>query len=1344
MSLRSTFAVSQIIWLCALSASGLTVQKLRCEYLDNPQGIDVVSPRLSWILNAEQRGVRQSAYQVLVASTEERLAAGQGDFWDSGKVASDQTLHIAYVGSALTTRQRCYWKVRVWDESGQPSAWSASAAWSMGLLQPSDWNASWIAHTAPVAGVASHNGYHSAIATNADAVKWVALDLGAARTLESVRLHPARPYDWTPDAPGFLFPVRFKVEAALNADFSDARTVVDMTASDVPNPGTNAPAYAFSPLSARHVRLTVTRLGLRDGNNYAFTLAELQVLSGGTNVAQGTSVTALDAVETGGWSKSRLTDGRLLPDPGTSSVSPPATLLRKEFVLRGAVRRATVSVTGLGLYELHINGQRVGDHVLAPEWTRFSKRIQYQTFDVTPFLREGSNAVCAQVCGGWWSGPLMTMPAVGAPQYCLLLRLDVELADGSTQTVTSDGTWQTTDAGPIRRSEIYYGEVYDATKEQPGWAQPGFAAAGWIAAQTLACPKGSETATLVAQPNEPIRVTQEITPVKVTAPSAGVYVFDLGQNMVGGCRLTVSEPAGTKITLRFAEALNDDGTVYRANLRGATQINEYTWRGGEAALEPHFTYFGFRYVEVTGLSSPPGTNALLGRVFHSGSPAVGTFSSSSDLLNKIMQCVTWVQRGNMLSVPTDCPQRDERLGWMGDILSFSQTAVFNRDMAGFFTKWIPDLRDSQADNGRYPDFAPHVSDPNAGFTGAPGWGDAGTVVPWRLYQNYADTRVLEQHFDSAKRWVDFIRGANTNLLWRNSRGNDYNDWLNGDTLILDGYPRGISEVPKELFATAFFAHSTEIVAKMAAVLGRTEEAANYRALFEAIKLAFNAAYVSADGTIAGNTQAGYALALDFNLLDPLLRPKATARLMEAIARYNAHPSTGIHATHRMMLELSANGQHDEACRIINLRTVPSWGYMVDMGATTIWERWDGYVAGRGFQNPGMNSLNHWAFGSVGEWVWRMLVGLNPDEARPGFKHIIIRPRPGGGLTWIKGRFDSPRGPVVSEWERNGTAITMRVTVPPNTTATVFVPARESAAVTESGTPAAQASGVSFLRMQEDCAVFEIVSGSYAFSSTYTSASTVQSVSVDVPNPGFEIPSELASVMNNATFEYNPPRAGWSFVGNLAVTNSGITEGNSPWYHTYMSEGNHAAFLRQAGEISAPVTFPTSGVYRLTFRAAARVGYWSSSASYSWYNGHDFDVTLGGTPVARLATWKSSFETIAIDLPEIRDGDSLTRTLAFVGVNSLGGDRTSLVDDIRIWRVQMSAPLPVDVDKFARTRLDLASGTALELDYDGLLKMYRVAYNGVPYTGLLSAENTPFIQGGGRLYAAPSPTVLSVE
>ncbi len=1058
---------------------------LRCEYLSNPIGIDVLRPRLSWTVASDERAGRQTAYRILVASSPKELAAGRGDLWDSGRVESDQTLHVVYDGRPLQSGQPCYWKVRVWDEQGRQSAWSRPASWSMGLLEPAEWQAHWIAADAePVAARPRppHNGYHSQFTPSADTPKWVAVDLGQVRRIDAVRLHPARPFDYK-DTPGFLFPVRFKIEAAKKADFSDAATVVDRTGADVANPGTQTLTFEFPPTEARYVRLTATRLRQRDPGNYGLALAEMEILGQGKNRAKGAKVTSLDSIEAGAWSRSRLVDGRVKPDRGDRGVLPqPATMLRKEFTLPGPIKRATVYVTGLGLYELSISGRRVGDHLLAPEWTRYQNRLQYQTYDVTELLREGANALGAMLSEGWYAGPLMSRPASVSPVFRLLLHLDVELADGTRRTIVSDGTWRGTTDGPIQSSEIYNGEVYDATKEMPGWNRPGFDAAAWKPVRVVEADAGR----LVAQPNEPIRVMLELPPVKVTEPKPGVWVYDFGQNMVGWCRVKVRGARGTTVTLRHAEALNADGTIYTGNLYVAAQTDRYTLRGeGDEVYEPHFTYHGFRYLEVTGLPEPLPVESVTGRVFHSAAREVGHFECSNPLLNQITSLILWTQRGNMEGVPTDCPQRSERFGWMGDIQAFGQTAIFNMDMAAFFMKWVRDIRDSQADDGRFSDYSPNPRDPNRYSSGVPAWADAGTIVPWYVYQNYADRRMMEEHFEAARRWVDYIHRNNPNLLWLKGRGYDFNDWLNGDTMRVQGYPKKGSEVPKEVFATAFFAHSTEIVAKMAKVLGREDDAATYGKLAKDIKKAFQKAYVDADGKVRGDTQAGYALALRFNMVDDALRPRLLQHLLAAISRFNGHPSTGIQATHRMMLELTRGGQHEEAYRLANLRTVPSWGHMIEMGGTTIWERWDGYVNERGNQQPGMNSFNHWAFGSIGEWMWRDLAGIQPDENQPGFKHFVVHPRPVGDLTWVKARYDSIRGPIESNWKITDGRITLRVTVPANTTATVCVPTHDSDRVTEGGRPADTSPGVH--RAAEDepgTATFVVESGRYEFSTPW--------------------------------------------------------------------------------------------------------------------------------------------------------------------------------------------------------------------------------------------------------------------
>jgi alpha-L-rhamnosidase len=906
-------------------ASGIRLVTLRAEYLVNPLALDTRVPRLSWIIDAgSSRGVSQSAYQIEVASTPAKLAADRADLWNSGKTAGNQQNQIEYKGAPLTSRQRLFWKVRIWDQAGAQSGWSAPAHVAMGLLEKADWSAQWIGDPLPSVG----------------------------------------------------------------------------------------------------------------------------------NVA--------------------------------------ATTLRRRFTLASKPARAIVYATALGVYELHINGRRVGDRVLAPEFTDYRTRTQYQAYDVTSLLRPGENVVAALLGDGWYAGGIGLAQALTGklrgtygdhPRF--LAQLEIASGDGVIGRVATDGSWRTTRDGPIRSSDILNGETYDARKEMPGWDAPGFGDSGWSAADVA-----TNVATkLVAQPNEPIRITRDVPAVAVTEPKPGVFVFDLGQNMVGWARIAARGAAGVTIRLSYAEMLADSGTVYTDNLRGAEQTDRYTLRGssnGPETFEPHFTYHGFRYVQVSGLASKPRLEDLVGRQVNSAMAEAGTFESSSPLLTKLWQNVRWTQRDNMIGIPTDCPQRDERLGWMGDIQVFSGTSIFNADMGAFFTKWMGDVRDAQTPDGRFADFSPQpfrqrlVDMKRADFMGAPGWGDAGVVVPWRLWQQYGDKRQLLENYDASRRWVGFIRANNPDLLWKNKRGNDYGDWLNADTMNDPTMPRTGGEVPKPVFATMMFAYATDLVSRMAAVLGHDAEAREYRALFNDIKAAFNTAYVTADGRIDGNTQAGYALALHFDLLPEGKRAAAVAHMLEGIDIYHGHMSTGFHSTYRMMLELSRAGRSDVAYKLINNTTFPSWGYSIENGATTIWERWDGYVKGRGFQDKGMNSFNHYAIGAVAEWMYRVILGIDNDDDRPGYERFVLHPIPGGGLTWAKGSYESIRGKIESNWRTEGATFIEEVTIPANTTATVYVPAKGVEQVTESGLPASRANGVRFERMEGDAAVFTVQSGRYRF------------------------------------------------------------------------------------------------------------------------------------------------------------------------------------------------------------------------------------------------------------------------
>jgi alpha-L-rhamnosidase len=734
------------------------------------------------------------------------------------------------------------------------------------------------------------------------------------------------------------------------------------------------------------------------------------------------------------------------------------------------------------VYELRINGWRVGCNILAPEWTDYHTRIQYQTYDVTKLLRGGDNAVGAVIGDGWYAGLVGIAGRLHyGPRLGFLLQLEIECEDGSRHTIVSDPSWRGTTDGPIVASDIIRGETYDARKEQPGWDRPGFDDGKWQSAERI----GPIKARLVAQVNEPIRITESLRPVKLTEPRPGVYVYDLGQNMVGWCRLVASGKAGRIIQLHHGEMLDSDGMVYTKNLRGDYQKVTYICRDeSEAVIEPHFTYQGFRYVQVTGLSRKPSLSDLTGCVIHSASPLAGRFECSEPMLNQLMRNILWTQRGNLHSTPTDCPQRNERCGWMGDAQIFSQAACFNMNMSAFYTKWLRDVRDAQAEDGRFSDFSPNQLKDDGKFLAAPGWADAGVIIPWRMYVNYGDVRALEKHYEAVKHWVEYVRTQSPDLIWVKGRGNDYGDWLNGDWLNLEGWSRKGADTPREIFATAFFAHSTELLSKMAKVLGRDRDAENYAVLAGRIKEAFDNKYAKAGGTIESDTQSVYALALHFDLIADEMRPLAVKHIVRLIDRYKGHLSTGIQATNRLMQELVREGRVDLAYQLLLNRSAPSWGYMVDQGATTIWERWDGWVEGRGFQDPGMNSFNHFAFGAAGEWIFRHIAGINPDPERPGYKHVIIHPRPGGGLTWAKVEYDSIHGTIRSSWKLSDDSFTLDVTVPANTSATVHVPILNSSRGKKGKVKLDDTDNARHLRDEAGFSVFSAGAGTYSFAVRY--------------------------------------------------------------------------------------------------------------------------------------------------------------------------------------------------------------------------------------------------------------------
>jgi alpha-L-rhamnosidase len=764
------------------------------------------------------------------------------------------------------------------------------------------------------------------------------------------------------------------------------------------------------------------------------------------------------------------------PPPSPSDSLPsPSPLLRRAFRTAGPIRSARLYVTSLGLYEVHLNGQRVGDQFFTPGWTSFRRRLQYQTYDVTALLRLGENAVGAILGDGWYRGQLGFFGArnIYGRRLALRAQLEIRYQDGRTERVATDAAWRTA-TGAILASDIYGGETYDARRELPGWAAAPYDDRAWTPAAILDPPG----AALVAPVSPPVRRVRELRPVTIRRLPSGETLFDLGQNFTGWARLAVRGPAGTQVTLRFAEVLDRNGGLYTANLRAASQTDRYILKGGgDEVYEPHFTFHGFRYVGVSGLPAPPDTATITGIAVSSDLAATGRFETSDSLLNRLQRNIVWGQRSNFLDVPTDCPQRDERLGWTGDAQVFARTAAFNMDVAGFFAKWLADVAADQDPSGSVPWVIPNpMGGDSTRFAGTAGWADAAVIIPWTMYLAYGDRRVLERQYASMRAWVEFARRrAGPQLVWR--PGWQFGDWLalHSDDASYPGATTGT-----DLIATAYLAHSADLLARTAAVLGHTGDAATYGALFRAVREAFDREFVTATGRVGENTQTAYALALAFDLLPESLAPVAAERLARDVRFHDTHLTTGFLGTPHLLHVLTAAGRIGVAFELLAQRTYPSWLYPLSWGATTMWERWDGIRPDSTFEEPSMNSFNHYAFGAVGDWMYRNIGGLDLDPAAPGYRRSRIGPRPGAGLTSASASLETPFGTLASAWRLDGDRFTLEVTVPANTTSEVTLWSARVDRVREGGLALDAALGVRSVRQRGDDVVVEVGSGRYAF------------------------------------------------------------------------------------------------------------------------------------------------------------------------------------------------------------------------------------------------------------------------
>ncbi|MFI9604575.1 alpha-L-rhamnosidase [Streptomyces sp. NPDC052043] len=1026
---------------------GLRVTAPTVEYVQQPLGLDVQRPRLSWPLASDKPDMRQSAYQVRVSTTAKGLS--RPDVWDSGKVASGESVLVPYAGPGLEPRTRYFWSVRVWDADGRASGWSEPSWWETGLMDAGQWTADWISAPASLTDVPSLEGS-----------SWIWFPEGdPASSVPAV----TRWFRGIAELPEGITAATLVISADDAYAVSMNGVEVARTDPETDIDGWRRPAVidVLDRVRAGDNVIAVSATNASPGPAGLIAVLTVRTASGEQRTVTDASWKAADkeppadwrglGFDDAGWPAAMVAApwgggpwGRVVP------VSHAVTQVRHEFRLgRRKVSRARLYATALGLYEAHLNGSRVGRDQLAPGWTDYRTRVPYQTYDVTTLLRPGANAIGVYLAPGWYAGDVgMFGPHQYGEQPSLLAQLEVEYTDGTSERITSGADWRAA-SGAIVTADLQGGETYDARKETPGWTSAGFDDGSWLGVREAG---DVGPGLIVAQEAGPVRVTEELAPKKVTQLTPGVFVFDLGQNMVGSVRLRVSGTAGTTVRLRHAEVLNPDGTVYTANLRSASATDTYTLKGhGVESYEPRFTVHGFRYVEVTGFPGTPSAKAVTGRVMYTSAPSTLDFETDVPMLNQLHRNITWGQRGNFLSVPTDTPARDERLGWTGDINVFAPTAAYTMESARFLSKWLVDLRDSQTAEGAFTDVAPAVGGLGSGTAG---WGDAGVTVPWSLYQAYGDRKVLTDAWPSVQAWLAYLE-KNSDRLLRPAQG--YGDWLN----VAD-------ETPKDVIATAYFAHSADLAARMATELGK--DPASCLDLFERVREAFRNAYVTSDGRVKGDTQTAYVLALSMDLMPDGLRKAAADRLVALIQARDWHLSTGFLGTPRLLPVLTDTGHTDVAHRLLQQRSFPSWGYQIDKGSTTMWERWDSIRPDGGFQDPGMNSFNHYAYGSVGEWMYANIAGIS--AGRPGYREIVVRPRPGGGVTSSRATFTSVYGPVSAQWRQQAGRFTLMCTVPPNTAAEVWIPASVPEAVTHThGT---------FLHQKDGCAVYRVGSGTHHF------------------------------------------------------------------------------------------------------------------------------------------------------------------------------------------------------------------------------------------------------------------------
>jgi len=1036
-----------------ISAQVFSVVKLHCEYRENPICIDEINPQLSWIINDTRRGAYQTAYQVIISSTLQKATANQGDIWDSEKVNSDESAHVIYKGLPLKSARKYFWRVKVWDQAKKASLFSEIATFEMGLLSPSDWKADWI---------------------------------GKQEEAKSLKI-PDGDWIWFPQpVPNGLmvfFKKNFTIPEIKNVSKAYIKSSVDNAYEISLNQIKIGSIREFQPTRGQRFFLYDITKNLRNNENQLVISAfhtrnekqggfigtiYLEFTDGSIQSIFTDDTWQCNKNEKTGWNTelpiSKWVKAKIVDQSGgktwgsiISPYQPPRSqMLRKEFSLKKKVIDAKVFVSGLGGYYLYINGKKVGADFFAPGWTYYPKHTQYQVYNVTTLLKIGNNAIGGLLGNLWWSGDVGYR---GIGQYSegplkMIMQMIINYDDGTNEIIVTDRSWKIKPS-PIIFNSIYDGEIYDARQEVYGWSQAGLNDKDWQNTDLFVDNKRN----LVAEELQPIQATSEVMPETVIEISPGKFIFDMGQNIVGYAKLKVQGPAGTKITMRFAEIINPDGSIKTDPLRSAKATDEYILNGKNTEIwEPKFTYHGFQYVEVSGYPGRPTKEAITGIVVHTNALQKGQFACSNTLINKIHSNILWGLRGNMMSVVTDCPQRDERMGWTGDSEIFATTASYNRDMTLMYSKYLKDVTDCQREDGDVLNVNPNAF--NEGVAQA-GWADAIVILPWKIYQFTGDKRILENNYAAMVKWHKKKQSESKGFL-REVSG--FGDWV------------AVVPTSSEPIGSAYYFYTTKLLSQIAALIGKVDDAKTYNILADKIGQAFNEKHFDKETDNYGiGTQTSNLLPLAFGITSKSVADNVAKNIADDVNKRNIHLSTGFLGTQYILPILSDHGYHDLSYSLATQWTYPSWGYMVEKGATTIWELWNSDK-----QGPEMNSRNHYSYGTIGQWFYTHLGGIEIDDLNPGFKNTIIHPRPVGNLTWAIARVETIHGYVSSQWEKKENILQLTVTIPPNATGKVILPGNKIANIKEANIPIEKVNGVKNVLVKDNTVTFDIASGKYVF------------------------------------------------------------------------------------------------------------------------------------------------------------------------------------------------------------------------------------------------------------------------